>query len=258
MITTAQLTNYRTWFHQYVQNFYPLNAANTTFIKIKEEHTIRVCEVCLDIGKSLGLSVEKLNCITTIALFHDLGRFEQYTKYKTFADFKSENHALMAIRILRENNVLKDLEPTDKDMIFRVISNHNTANIPPSETGESLFFSKLLRDADKVDIYKILADYYLHPIHSDQERSVVEFGMNESQDISDGVYATIMQGKQVKNEFLLTTGDHKALQFAWVYDLNFARSKEIIKNEGYLESIYETTPKNERWQTIWEKIQSVF
>ncbi len=258
MITTAQLTDFRTWFHQYVQHFYPLNSSNESFIKLKEEHTLRVCEICLEIGKSLGLSVEKLNCLTTIALFHDLGRFEQYTKYKTFADFKSENHALIAIRILRENNLLKDLNPTEKDMIYRVISNHNTANIPSSETGETLFFSKLIRDADKVDIYNILDGYYHNPDHSDQERSVVEFGMDKSENISDGVFATIMKGKQVKNEHLLTVGDHKALQFAWVFDLNFARSKEIIQNEGYLESIYDTTPKNERWQAVWEKIQSVF
>jgi len=73
---------------------------------LKEKHTRRVCKEILAIGKGLGLGEEDLGLAELVALFHDVGRFSQYAKYGTFADNKSEDHAALGTKVLREEGVL--------------------------------------------------------------------------------------------------------------------------------------------------------
>jgi len=37
-----------------------------------------------------------------IAWLHDIGRFEQFDRYRTFADAESENHAQIALRVIEK------------------------------------------------------------------------------------------------------------------------------------------------------------
>jgi hypothetical protein len=45
---------------------------------------------------------------------------------------------------------------------------------------------------------------------------------------------------------LETLDDFKLLQLAWVYDLNFPRTFEIVKERKYLEKIRQALPKDSR------------
>ena len=54
---------------------------------------MQVCKEILNIGEQIELNNDELRLSEVIALFHDIGRFEQYAHYKTFVDRKSENHA---------------------------------------------------------------------------------------------------------------------------------------------------------------------
>ena len=62
---------------------------------LKEKHSLRVCNEILNIGKNHNLTDNNLRLAEAMALFHDIGRFEQYTRYQTFVDKKSENHGVM-------------------------------------------------------------------------------------------------------------------------------------------------------------------
>jgi HD-GYP domain-containing protein (c-di-GMP phosphodiesterase class II) len=44
---------------------------------LEREHTERVTEEIINIGKHIGLNDNELNLSEIIALFHDVGRFEQ-------------------------------------------------------------------------------------------------------------------------------------------------------------------------------------
>ena len=60
---------------------YDLNNDN---LKRKQLHSLRVMQKSRIIAKSLKLSEEEIQIATLIGLLHDIGRFEQYTKYNTF------------------------------------------------------------------------------------------------------------------------------------------------------------------------------
>jgi len=158
MIDQETLPFLKTWFADYVKKFQSFNPYYQQNINLKYNHTKRVCSKIIDIGKSLALNKEELRLAEVIALLHDVGRFEQYDRYATFSDAKSEDHAQLGIKIIRQNHVLKKIDLPTRELILRTISYHNRPILPQNETEKCLFFTKLLRDADKLDILYVVTD----------------------------------------------------------------------------------------------------
>jgi putative nucleotidyltransferase with HDIG domain len=99
------------WFTSYSETFRFEEAEFQQNIDLKKGHTKRVYNDILKIGRQLGLADEQMNLAETIAILHDVGRFEQYSRYRTFLDRASEDHAELGIRILDQNGVLEKLDP---------------------------------------------------------------------------------------------------------------------------------------------------
>lgn len=254
MINQETVSALRTWFSDYVQTFQTGDPEHDQNIDLKDEHTRRVCTEILDIGKSLRLNPEDLCLAEITALFHDVGRFEQYARYGTFSDHKSEDHAKLSVKILRKYDVLKGLNQSKRELILRVISYHNRIEIPEGETEECLFFTKLLRDADKVDIWRVVTDYYRQ---EDRPRNgTIELGLPDTPEISDEVCADLMAGRIVRMHSMKTLNDFKLLQMAWIYDVNFPRTFEIIHERGYMELIRDALPQSEKISEMYSRVRS--
>ena len=69
-------------------------------IRLKIEHTYRVCGLCQQIARSLELPEEEVDIAWLTGLLHDVGRFEQQRVYGTFTDADSIDHAKYGARIL--------------------------------------------------------------------------------------------------------------------------------------------------------------
>ena len=100
-------------------------------LKRKQLHSLRVMKKSRIIAQSLKLSEEEIQIATLIGLLHDIGRFEQYTKYNTFSDHNSIDHAELGIRILQENNYIKNYIEDENwiSIILIAIKNHNKYKI---------------------------------------------------------------------------------------------------------------------------------
>ncbi|MBE9547363.1 MAG: HD domain-containing protein [Proteobacteria bacterium] len=242
------------WFTNYVQSFKSGDPDLQQNITLKEEHTRRVCSEILDIGKELGLNDEELRLAEVIALFHDIGRFDQYARYRTFVDVNSVNHAEHGVKILRENGVLNDLDESIRDMILRTISYHNRAALPQEETEKCLFLTKLLRDADKLDIWRVVTDYYRRK--NGKRNGAIELDLPDTPEISDDVYDDLMERRIVDVTHLKNLNDFKLLQIGWVYDVNFAPTFQSIRERGYLEMIRDALPKSKKVEKISSVAQS--
>ncbi len=153
-IDSEKLTELKDWFTKYVHTFRCSDPDKQQNIDLKEGHTIRVCKEILTIGKQLGLNDDELRLAEIIALLHDVGRFEQYARYHTFTDGKSENHAELGVAIIKRSGMLNQFDGAVNNLIIRSIQYHNRASLPDHESEVCLLFSKLLRDADKLDIWK--------------------------------------------------------------------------------------------------------
>ena len=94
-------------------------------------------------------------------MLHDIGRFEQVRLYHTFNDGKSVNHAEIGVKILFEDGLIREfIEDKQYDEIIKIaILNHNRQAIETGLTERQLLHSKIIRDADKIDIYYSLTIY---------------------------------------------------------------------------------------------------
>ena len=245
----------KTWFKEYVLQFSSDDPIVQESMDLKKEHTWRVCEAITDIGRSLNLSQDDLCVAESAALLHDIGRFEQFKRYRTFADYKSEDHAALGVKIIQANQVLRDFEPAVARLITQAVKYHNRATLPAGEEKRCLFFLKLLRDADKVDIWRVVTDYYKNAGHN--RNKVIELDLPDNPEISNSVYNALMNGKLVQMDDLKTLNDFKMLQIGWIYDINFPRTFQIIKENKYLEMLRDALPKTStRVEEVYERART--
>jgi len=254
MVSQQIISGMKSWFGDYVKTFRSDDPEYQKNIDLKLQHTRRVCKEILDVGCSMNLNSRSLRLAEVIALFHDVGRFEQYARYGTFSDLESEDHAQLGVKVLRKNHVLKTLDQRTADLILRTVSYHNRAKLPAEETKRCLFFTKLLRDADKLDIWRVVTDYYREM--NTARNGVIELGLPDIPEISPDVYRDMMAGRIVKTTSLKTLNDFKALQMGWIFDVNFPKTFQLIRERGYLEKIRDVLPQTAEVAEIYLKTRS--
>ena len=241
MNAQALLPRLKTWFEDYIRQFSSEDPIVQKSMDLKAEHTRRVCDVIMDIGGTLDLSMEDLCVAEVSGLLHDIGRFQQYMQYRTFSDYRSEDHAALGVEVIQASRVLNGLAPNIADIIVRVVRYHNRAHLPVGERNRCLFFLKLLRDADKVDIWRVVTDYYQNV--GETRNQTIEMELPDIDKVSDPVYEALMNGKPAQMTDLRTLNDFKLLQIGWIYDVNFPRTFQIVREKAYLELIRDTLPQ---------------
>jgi hypothetical protein len=239
----------RDWFTGYVRSFKGGGETDRHTVILKEDHTYRVCDEIRDIGEQLGLPDGELRLAQMIALLHDVGRFEQYARYKTFVDGMSEDHAKLGVAILKRHDVLKRFDDADRELILRAIECHNRASLPLGEPERPLFFIKLLRDADKLDIWKVVTDYYRYRRKNGARNSAIELDLPDSPGISDEVRSDLLNERIVDISHVRNLNDFKLLQVGWVFDINFDPTFRRVRDRRYLEMIRSVLPETGE---IWE------
>jgi hypothetical protein len=223
------------WFSEYCRSFYSDDPADQKNIVLKEEHTENVCRNMDEISRSLRLSDGDTALAGTVALFHDVGRFPQYRRYRTFRDSISTNHAALGAKVLIENNVLGQSSGRDREVVVRSVALHNVFSLPERIDEEILLFTRMVRDADKLDIWRIFIDYYATP--EEDRPGAAALGLPDSPGYSAGVLASLLRGEMVNLSLLTTLNDFRLLQLAWIFDLNFPRSFEILRERAYIDGL---------------------
>jgi len=229
------------WFDTYTHGFDSEDPMVQEGMDLKHDHTLRVCENILDIGRSLGLCADDLHIAETIALFHDIGRFEQYRRYKTFSDHQSEDHAALGITIIHNQKLLSGFDPETAEIILHAVKHHNRFALPDETNGRPLFFLKMLRDADKADILRVMTNHYLTA--GNTRNPAISLSLPDTPEISDKIHEDLCQGQPADTRDVKTLNDLKLLQTGWVYDLNFPRTFELIHEKGYLGKLRDTLPR---------------
>jgi hypothetical protein len=253
MIGPEILKGFHAWFDVYVRRFESPDPELQANILLKAEHSRKVCGEITALGLAVGLDEPGLAFAETAALFHDIGRFEQLVRYGTFSDHHSVNHAELGVSVLASEGVLDGLRPGEKEGIGRVIRNHNRFAIPDGESEFHLAQSRLLRDADKLDIFRILIDFYRN---GGGENSTVALGLSDSGVISPAVLEDLEAGRLVAMGHLRTIHDFKLMKMGWVYDLNFTPSFAAVASRGYLEAIRDTLPDRPEVRMAYARVRS--
>jgi hypothetical protein len=232
------------WFADYCATFTMPSEVDQRNIAIKREHTHQVCLNSIRIAEDLELDQQDTRLSEAIALFHDVGRFPQYQRHKTFDDSISVNHAVLGSKVLLENNVMGGLSQHERDMIVRSVTLHNVFTLPEGLDKRALLFARLIRDADKLDILRVVIEYFEQDEGSRAE--AVALGLPDvPEGYSPAVLACLVRGEMARKDALTTLNDFKLLQLAWLYDLNFACSLRMVVERDYIRKISKMLPRTE-------------
>jgi len=235
-----ELRRLKKWFSGYCASFLMPDAEDQRNLTLKEEHPRHVCENMLRITRDLSLSSGETVLAETIALFHDVGRFPQYHEFKTFRDSISVNHAALGTKVLLENKVLKNISRREQKIITDAVTLHNVFVLPEALDEDTLLYAKLVRDADKLDIWRVFTEYYALPQES--RWTAAGLGLPDSPDYSREILSHLHKKEMFLLSKLKTLNDFKLLQIVWMFDLNFTSSFIMLKERDYLDKIAATLP----------------
>jgi hypothetical protein len=141
-----------------------------------------------------------------------------------------------------------------RNLIFTTIIYHNKFELPRTLDNKEVIHARLLRDADKLDILKVLTDYYAGKNQSVNHMLTWELP-KASPKVSDGVVKEVLAGKLVSKKEVKSETDVKIMQLSWIYDINYKTTVGMILRNRYFEKIYNSLPKNDQIFEIYRKIK---
>lgn len=199
---------------------------------LKVVHTKYVVENAKFLAIKMNLSNEDISLAMLIAYLHDIGRFEELRVLKGFESVKND-HALVGSKMLFENNLIREfIEDNSYDEIIRkAIENHNKFQIEDGLDDRTLLHAKIIRDADKIDNYRVKKDENVEDLFPGKFSTIEEF--NNSL-ISDKVYDSIKRRRCVDIHDRVYPLDYWLCVMAFLFDLNFKESFKVLKDNDYI------------------------
>lgn len=241
-------------------------------IKLKVEHTYRVAGLCDRIARSLGLAVEDIDLAWAIGMLHDIGRFDQVRQYGTFSDADSVDHAHYASELLFDKGMIMDYFGSANPGIYNYIENKNTCSAGLSESlgiikkavynhsaykieeglcEREVLFCNIIRDADKLDIFKVVNDTPLEDIYSVDKEEIPKA------EVTNAVMQALREKHAVLRSLKKTPADYIAAYIALVFELVFPESFYIAKEQGYLDKLLDFKTDNQVTKQQFKEIRKI-
>jgi hypothetical protein len=247
------LDNLRHWFDAYTSRFFGDDECVNDHLRMKQEHTRRTCQEILVLAGQLALDDHQKQIAEIVALFHDVGRFPQFAEYRTFNDTKSIDHSHLAVEILRQEGVLDVLRREDRQWVETAIEHHGRKTLPANLNGHALLFAKLIRDADKLDIFRVVIKLYRR-YRENPAGFPWDLELPDEPRYSPEVFQAVMNGKLIEHRMLQTLNDTMLCKLSWVYDINFAVTLVRLREQGFLEQILSFLPATPEIERLGETI----
>jgi len=232
----------RVWFDEYTSRFFGDDEVVNAHLRLKQGHTARTCEEIGLLAEALVLDENQKRLAEVVALLHDVGRFPQFAEYRTYSDPKSVNHCELGVAVLREQGVLEAVPAQERQWVETAVECHGRKSIPPDVTGAALLLTQLIRDADKIDIMRVVLENY-RGYRENPDTFLLEIELPDEPGYSRDVLEAVLSEELVDARKLRTLNDMKLCQVGWVYDMNFTPALQRVKQLGFLDDIFGFLPR---------------
>jgi len=207
-------------------------------VLLKIRHTYGVVNSSKMLTEKLKLSEEDSNLSELIALLHDIGRFDQASqslKIYDNADRTLFDHAEQGVRILFDDGMIRDfIEDDSYDQIIKTaIINHNKIKINDGLSEKELLHSKLIRDNDKIDNFRVKQEESFKVLLGTDDLDIIE---NEV--VTESIANTFLNGKLIDTSKTVTCLDRWLGYIAFIFDLNFKESLEFVKENDIINKMF--------------------
>ncbi len=251
MISGEMISKLRTEFSEYLITIKSaLNNDNPTIEKTIL-HTKKVVENIIILADYLELSENEKHLAEIVAQFHDIGRL--WLLLHENSETKITDHAEASVEYLKTCQTFVQFDEPTQNIVIQVIKNHNKPDLPRKDGEAILFYVKLLRDADKLDAWRSTAEYVVRK--DGKTKLATELSLSEKPVVSQLICKTILNGNiPVKSE-IITCNDFIIFRMAWIFELHFKKSFQILNQKQYIRKLYDSLPKNDNVIEIYRMIR---
>ena len=248
-------------YDEYVDTYREEDGELPVMMRLKRVHTGFVVKNAEAIADGEGFTDEEREVSLAAALLHDTGRYEQLRRYNTFKDSESVDHAVFSHDIVKEKGWLeRALEKSKsevegiksksgveveqcKDSILKAVLYHNRRDLP-KEVENPLYdydsrlrlthiASHTVRDADKLDIFRVLEDQVEHTDWKGDSRAF--WNLSVSAPPNPVVVECIEKGQPVDYQNIKSLSDFVLIQVGWMISgLHFATSRRLCWERNHL------------------------
>ena len=210
-------------------------------IRHKVEHTMRVARLSERCAESLGMDAGDRDFAWFLGLLHDIGRFEQARRFGTFVDAQSVDHAELSGDLLFRNGLI-DRFPEEglagdwKAIAETAVRQHNKLRLPETLDSRTRRFAEILRDADKTDIFRVIASI---PFEDRVGSSRASF--SETGEASPEVMACVLEHRCVPAGLRHSHFEGRISHCCMAFELVFEFSRRTVEEEGWLRMLLAET-----------------
>lgn len=217
----------------YVDTFRGADGALPTMMGLKREHTAHVLDNARAIAAGESFAPHVARLCEAAALLHDTGRYEQLRRYDTFRDSDSVDHAVFSHDIVAEKGWLNQWPDVWRKAVLDAVLFHNRRDLPEGLDAVTLAVSQTVRDADKLDIFRVLE----HQIATTDWRHDCKAFWNLPVQAapSPAVVAAIRDGRPVDYQHIRSLADFVLIQVGWMRSgLAYVTSRRLCAERGHL------------------------
>lgn len=227
-------------------------------LHLKWEHSLKVAYNAQAILAAPGLPTDFTPELTRAAqlsaLYHDVARFEQYVAYRTFRDAESANHGLWGAKILKYESFLAEESPRLAALVRAGTAMHNRFAIPAAVPRDFRLVTQVVRDADKIDILRVISAY-AQP--GGKRSQVVTWKLIDAPDKwTPALQEAVLAGQLGISSKMRYINDFRLLLCSWVYDLNFAASRALMRGQGHMADILAGLPQGAAMDKVRDTINA--
>ena len=225
----------------YVDTYREADGELPVMMRLKRVHTSFVVKNAEAIADGEGFTDEEREVSLAAALLHDTGRYEQLRRYNTFKDSESVDHAVFSHDIVVEKGWLDQIEEVKvkgegeqrKDSILKAVLYHNRRDLPEGMDPLTEVASHTVRDADKLDIFRVLEDQVEHTDWKGDSRAF--WNLSVSAPPNPVVVECIEKGQPVDYQNIKSLSDFVLIQVGWMISgIHFATARRLCRERNHL------------------------
>ena len=218
----------------YVDGYRGADGKLPDMMQLKRVHTAFVVKNAELIADGEGFDGLERETALAAALLHDTGRYEQLLRYNTFKDSESVDHAVFSHDIVKEKGWLDEVGARRPDAVLAAVLYHNRRDIPGDLDKVTQIASETVRDADKLDIFRVLEDQVAHTDWRSDSRAF--WNLAVSAPPNPVVVACIEGRRPVDYQNIKSLSDFVLIQVGWMTSgLVFATTRRLCAERGHLE-----------------------
>ena len=231
---------------------YRINGTLHPMHQLKLEHTIRVAADARTIASGEGWPETEVRLAEAVGLFHDIARFPQFEQYRSFSDAGTVDHGDLGVQTLNSERLLAGVPAEPCALILHAVQYHNKKDLPRVLTAHEEKHLRLIRDADRLDIFFICWDSiktgHIHD-HPEIIMNIDFYG-----EPTPEVIEQFERGERIDYRRMKSMADRFILQLSWMHDLSYTATKRLVRERRIIEKFVEVLPvKTDRLVNCFEK-----